>query len=324
MLHTHHTQMRGDNMEVLKIVQPSDITTTKLNLGNFLPQYFNNLDIGEKSKATYKRALKQFFRFIYGRGSEEPRKQDILDFKREKENSCKPTTAQNYLVVVKSFFSWLENEGLYPNITKGVKGISISKEHKKDYLTTNQVKILLDFDRERVKDLRDYAIIILMITGGLRTVEVARANIEDFRALGDKTALYLQGKGRTDKSEFLIIPEQVEKIILEYLKTRKEAKPSDPLFTSTSNNNKGKRLTTRTISGIVKERMEEVGFKSDKLTAHSLRHTAITLSLLQGNTIQEVQAFARHRNISTTQIYAHNIELAKNQCSNSIASTIFG
>ena len=309
-------------MKVIKLDNPSILEAQRIDLGNFLLKYFDCLDIGERSKATYKRALKQFFKFIYGRGGKELTKQDILDFKQEVLRTCKPTTAQNYLVVVKSFFKWLDSENIYPNITKAVRGITISKEHKKDYLTSNQVKILIEFDKEQEKDLRDYAILILMITCGLRTIEVSRANIEDFRTLGDKTALFIQGKGRTDKSEFLIIPNQVEKIIIDYLKIRKDFKGTDPLFISTSNNNRGKRLTTRTISGMVKERMTKAGFISDKLTAHSLRHTAVTLSLLKGNTIQEVQAFARHRNIATTQIYAHNIELSNNKCSSSIATSI--
>jgi integrase/recombinase XerD len=46
----------------------------------------------------------------------------------------------------------------------------------------------------------------------------------------------------------------------------------------------------------------------DTLTAHCLRHTAVTLALQAGATIQEVQAFARHANINTTLIYAHNID----------------
>jgi integrase/recombinase XerC len=90
-----------------------------------------------------------------------------------------------------------------------------------------------------------------------------------------------------------------------------------------SNNSQGKRLSTRSISGIVKQRLKNAGFDSDRLTAHSLRHTAVTLSLIGGNTLQEVQQFARHENISTTQIYAHNLDRAKNRCEETISSSIF-
>ena len=46
---------------------------------------------------------------------------------------------------------------------------------------------------------------------------------------------------------------------------------------------------------------------SSRLTAHSLRHTAVTLALMGGATIQEARLLARHSSINTTLIYAHNI-----------------
>jgi integrase/recombinase XerC/integrase/recombinase XerD len=50
-----------------------------------------------------------------------------------------------------------------------------------------------------------------------------------------------------------------------------------------------------------------MGIDDSRITAHSLRHTAITLSLLAGATPQEARAMARHADINTTLIYAHNI-----------------
>jgi integrase/recombinase XerD len=76
---------------------------------------------------------------------------------------------------------------------------------------------------------------------------------------------------------------------------------------SHSDRNFGKRLTTRSISRIVKDNLRKVGIDSSRITAHSLRHTAITLALQAGASIQEAQALGRHANINTTMIYAHNI-----------------
>jgi integrase/recombinase XerC/integrase/recombinase XerD len=50
-----------------------------------------------------------------------------------------------------------------------------------------------------------------------------------------------------------------------------------------------------------------MGLDSKRFSAHSMRHTGITLSLKGGATIQEAQAMARHSSIDTTMIYAHNI-----------------
>ena len=183
--------------------------------------------------------------------------------------------------------------------------------------------ILSSIETESEQGLRDYAIIVLMVTGGLRTIEVSRANIEDISSIGDCTVLYVQGKGQDEKSDYIKILPEVEASLRAYLKTRDITDGKEPLFCSLSNNSKGQRLTTRTISAIVKKKLVAAGYNSERLTAHSLRHTAVTLSLIGGNSLQEAQEFARHSNIATTQIYAHNLERIKNKCEETIAKAIF-
>ena len=185
-------------------------------------------------------------------------------------------------------------------------------------------KVLSGIDRSSPTGLRDYAILALTITGGLRAIEVSRADIGDLRTLGDDTVLYIQGKGREEKAEYVRVSPPVEEAIRDYLKTRKDTDASAPLFSSTSNNSRGGRLSTRTISGICKGSMVEAGYNSERLTAHSLRHTAVTLSLLADKKLEEVQQFARHKNIATTLIYAHALDKAKNSCTDAISGAIFG
>jgi integrase/recombinase XerD len=139
----------------------------------------------------------------------------------------------------------------------------------------------------------------------------------------DNTVLYLQGKGREEKTEFTKLPEAAEKAIRSYLKARQATDPTEPLFTSLSNNSKGERLSTRAISGLVKEKLIIAGYDSPRLTAHSLRHTAVTLSILAGKELSEVQQFARHADINTTMIYNHSLEMAKNGCSEAVAALLF-
>jgi integrase/recombinase XerC/integrase/recombinase XerD len=79
------------------------------------------------------------------------------------------------------------------------------------------------------------------------------------------------------------------------------------LFTSISDRNQGEALTTRSISRIVKQIFRGVGLDSRRLTAHSLRHTAITLSIKGGASLQQAQAMARHTDPKTTMIYFHNL-----------------
>lgn len=283
------------------------------------------IDAKPKTVETYTKALRQLGGYFAEHHIDKPIREDVIAFREDlKATGHKPTTIQNYITAARLFFSWLEQAGIYPNVAAHVKGAKLDREHKKNYLTSRQVKaVLADIDRTTLQGKRDYAMLVLMVTGGLRTVEVERADIGDMQTLGDSTVLYIQGKGRDEKTEYVKLDAHVEAAIRDYLKARGEAKPDAPLFASTSNNNRGKRMTTRAISGIAKAHMLEAGYNSDKLTAHSLRHTAVTLSLLAGQPLEEVQQFARHANISTTMIYNHALDKAKNGCSAAIANAIF-
>ena len=297
--------------------------TTGMQSGWFI-DFFNYLDVTEKSIATYKRAIKQFVKYIAENGITAPKREDIIAYRDYLKASHKATTVQAYIIAVRLFFQWTELRGLYPNVANKVKGAKISKEHKKDSLTTKQAKkVLGKIDRTTVQGKRDYAIFSLMITGGLRTIEVSRANIEDLRTLGDNTVLYIQGKGRQEKSDYVKLPEPVEDAIRDYLRASGVADVKSPLFRSTSHNSIGGRLSTRSISGIVKECMKGAGYDSDRLTAHSLRHTAGTLNLKNGGTLEETQQLLRHTNINTTMIYLHHLEREQNQSECRIAKALF-
>lgn len=282
------------------------------------------IDASEKTVQTYTRNLKQFFKYLHSHGIAEPTRQDIVNYRNELLETKKPSTVQNYLSVVKIFFTWTESEGIYKNIASHVKGAKLNKGHKKDNLTASQVKeILKSIDRSTQQGIRDYAILSLLFTTGMRTIEIARAKLEDISSIGNTPILYVQGKGRTEKTEYVKLQPPVEKAIREYLKLRDRADTNGYLFTSFSNRNTKGGLTTRTISKVVKDAFLNAGYNSDRLTAHSTRHTAITIALESGQDLQQVQAFARHANINTTLIYAHNLERMHNPCEQAITAAIF-
>lgn len=304
--------------QTTELVAPQTITE------DLYTRFIAYLDASPKTVATYTRALRQLFKWLYENGITQPQREDIVRYREELKADHKPSTVQNYIVATRLFFQWTEQEKLYPNVAQHVKGAKLDRSHKKDYLTSKQVKaVLADIDRTTEQGVRDYAIVVLMITGGLRTVEVSRANIEDLSTVGDSSVLYIQGKGHTERTEYVKLMPEVEEAIRAYLKTRGAVSGKDPLFTSLSNNSKGKRITERSVSQIAKDSMVTAGYNSDRLTAHSTRHTAVTLALLGGQSLEEVQQFARHANITTTQIYAHNLDRAKNNCEATIAKAIF-
>lgn len=282
------------------------------------------IDASPKTVETYKRSIRQFFIFINESGISRPQREDIVAYREHLKEDHKPTTVQSYLAAVKLFFQWTEREGVYPNIAERVKGAKLDNEHKKDYLTSKQTgQLLAQVDRSTFKGKRDFAILSLMVTTGLRTISIIRANVEDMRAAGDTIALYYQGKGHEERSEYVKLAEPVEEAIRDYLKARGAVSGKDPLFTSIAHRNGGERLTTRSVSRIVKENLIAAGLESDRLTAHSLRHTAATLNLLNGGTVEETQQLLGHANINTTLIYSHALERARNNSENRIAAAIF-
>lgn len=120
--------------------------------------------------------------------------------------------------------------------------------------------------------------------------------------------LTIQGKGRREKDAFVVLGEESLSPIREYLLARGCDGSSQPLFASLSDRNLGGPVTPRTVSKIVKDRLRAAGLDDAQLTAHSLRHTAVTFALMNGATAQQTQTMARHASIETTMLYAHNVD----------------
>lgn len=271
--------------------------------------YIGALDVKPRSKDTYRKATKHFIEWLAAQNINSPRREDILAYKADLMQKYKACTVSSYMTAVKSFFSYLEAIGAYPNISAGIKGAKATQGFRKDALTAEQaVRMLGGIDRSTLEGLRNYALVNLLVRTGLRTIEVERADVGDIRAETGESLLYIQGKGRDSKDAFVLLTEATARPIREYLRARGKSEEGAPLFASCSDRNGGKRLTTRSISRIVKNALVDAGLDSERLTAHSLRHTAVTLSLLAGASVQEAQQLARHANINTTMIYAHNID----------------
>lgn len=279
-------------------------------------------DVRAASRRTYANAIKQFLRYLadQGRGLVETSREDVMRWRDELLRDHRPTTVQTYLIAVRMFFRWLADEGVVQkNPADHVKAPKVSAAHKKDYLTSRQCRKLISVTEDK---RRDAAMIALMLTTGMRTIEVVRADVGDLRTVGDCSVLFLQGKGRDEKAEYVKLSQKVEEMLRGYLNAR-DASEEEPLFTSSSNRNQGERMTTRSVSRIAKDALVRAGLKSDRLTAHSLRHTAATLALLGGAKLRDVQEVLRHSKIETTLLYAHEQDRMQNDTEQRIADMIF-
>lgn len=289
------------------LVAPSERILLQL-----IERFLKSHDVREISRSSYRRRLRDFVKWMASVGDPAFSRQHLIDYKRSlSARKFSANTQSAYLVAVRTFFAFLESEKIFPNIAKGIKGAKREKSFRKDPLTIPQIYRLLEsINRSDLKGARDFALLNLAIRTGPRSVEISRANIGDLRQEAGKPVLWLQGKGSDSKDAFVVLTEEALTPILEYLAARPNAKSDEPLFGSTSDGNRNMRLSTRSIRRIAKERLRGISVDSPRISTHSLRHTAVTLALMSGATIQETQQMARHASPVTTMIYAHNLERA--------------
>ena len=236
--------------------------------------FISSQDVKESSRALYTRTLSQYFLWIEqsGKALINLTRQDVLEYKDSlQQQSLSSLTISSYITAVRKFYEWAEAEKYYPNIAKGIKTPRRQQAFKKQHLTDDKSTELLEHFKSL--SLRDYAIVNLILRTGLRTIEVVRADVGDITFKGNRRVLKVWGKGHIEKDDFVVLSEKAYEPIKEYLQTRKAVKSGEPLFTSTSNQNSGGRLTTKTISSICKDGLRAIGLDGKEFTAHSLRHT---------------------------------------------------
>ena len=228
------------------------------------------------------------------------------------------------MVTLRGFYKWTERMGYYPDISISLTNEHIEPTFKRQSLTAEEANRLLKKCKSRAKRgiifLRDYAIISLIVTTGLRTVEVSRADVEDIVSINGITYLYVQGKGHDDKDDPIKLPDYVLTTINEYL-TKRDS-DAKPLFLNHAKRSDRTRIKPKTISELVKNSLRLIGLDDKRYTAHSLRHTCATIALLNGASIQEVQMTLRHKSINTTTIYTHNLSRETNDVENIVAKAI--
>lgn len=254
---------------------------------------------------TYAGGLRLFFDWVAttGRSIDRLAIDDIIAFKAESiAQGCSASTTNSRLTALRAFYQWAEANKFYPNIAAGVKGMQTAgaAEYVRRPLSGEEASKLLRTAQRRMTK-RDFAIVNLILRTGLRDIEVSRALVSDIRQREGKRVLYVQGKGRDTKEEFVILSPAAYAPIEAYLRTRTR-RNNEPLFVGNGNRNRG-ALSTHAISQICRRALDAIHKTGREYTAHSLRHTAATLLIDAGATIEQVQGVLRHRNPATTQRY---------------------
>ena len=303
--------------------------------------FIDYIDRPEKTSRAYINNLRQFYAYLQKNNITQPRREDVIAYREYLESehpaitiqsgrwtyrrdrsgrictvTCKPATVALYLQSVRQFFSWTAAAGIYPDIAQNIRAPKVRHDtHKKDALQPADVRAILANLSDQIRQAqtkteeeqarRIYAIFLLAVTAGLRTVEISRANVRDLEERNGAAWLYVWGKGHSEPDTKKPLAKAVYSAIKDYLSLRGEYTATSPLFVATGNRSGGQRLASTTISTMIKKALQASGYDSERLTAHSLRHT--TGTCVQGLTgdIYTTQKYMRHDDPRTTEIYLH-------------------
>lgn len=279
--------------------------TTTLPLSKIIEEFIAERDVSEISKRQYTRVINLFYRYMQSNNIayNEVTIRDVVAYKTFL-NKRNLYTSNGYLSIIKVFYKWLASKGYSTDITGTIKKNKGFYGFTKKILTIDQVRSLYAaIPADTSKGLRDSAIIRLMLSTGIRTIEVVRSNIGDIERMQDSYILRLQRKGKLEKNDFVALTDHVYDIISKYLNTRTNKESDAPLFANVREGSKETRLTTRCVSGMVSQHMKASGIDDKKITTHSLRHTFATWLIKDGADIYDVMTAMGHSTVKTTEIY---------------------
>jgi integrase/recombinase XerC len=214
------------------------------------------------------------------------------------------TTVSRKLSAVRSFLTFLERRALRADNP----GASVSSPKRGKpvpvYLPVDDMFRMLDLpDRGEMLGLRDLAIMELLYSCGLRVSELAGLDLEDVDAA--RRLVRVVGKG--NKERVVPVGRTALRAMARYLEAvrpLREKASGDVDRGAVFLNNRGGRLTPRSVARIIKKFAAACGLGSD-VSPHALRHTFATHMLEGGADLRSVQEILGHASLSTTQKYTH-------------------
>ncbi len=147
--------------------------------------------------------------------------------------------------------------------------------------------------------LRDYCILMLFMSCGMRVSELVSLNLSDIY----DDHLRVVGKG--NKERMIYFAGGCREAIDDYLAVRDPerivAEDKNALFISRDH----RRISVRGVQKMVDKKLLQAGLDVSRYSPHKLRHTAATLMLKNGVDTRALQEVLGHSNLNTTQIYTH-------------------
>jgi site-specific recombinase XerD len=149
--------------------------------------------------------------------------------------------------------------------------------------------------------VRDRALLLLAVTGGLRVSELAGLRLDEVSFRDRYLDLRVRGKGRKERA--LTLWNEVADAIRAWLAVRDPAKASE-LFVNT----RGEALTRSGIEYILRKHKQKAATTCPSLgrkrvSPHILRHTCAMNTLQATRDVRKVALWLGHSSTQTTEVY---------------------
>jgi integrase/recombinase XerC len=150
-------------------------------------------------------------------------------------------------------------------------------------------------------DVRDRAVLEVFYSTGVRVSELVGLNWADI----DFQLGIIQVVGKGSKERIVPIGDVALQRLRDYAQQQRKkwnlsCKGEIPVFL----NNRGERITTRSMARIVEKHLKQAGIQI-KMGPHGLRHSFATHLLNSGADLRVIQELLGHASLSTTQRYTH-------------------
>jgi site-specific recombinase XerD len=183
------------------------------------------------------------------------------------------------------------------------------KKKETEFLTEEEVEAILRVpDRRTLQGRRDYAILLLLVTTGLRKAEICNLRLGDLKTYRNQAVIDVIGKGK----RFRRIPIKNETLLSfqDYLKATKNGiNPEHPMFYTLGKHGPYKQrcLTPKAVDCLVKSVAKRALIRK-RIHPHVTRHTFATTLLDKGVDLKTVQGLMGHSHIRTTENYLHTTD----------------
>lgn len=230
------------------------------------------------------------------------------------------STASRRLSALSSFYGFLaEHDDLEiagPNPTQRVRRPAVDSHHSPTLgLTREEAQALLGAaDRATgPQRLRNGALLRLLLHNALRVDELLSADLADLARFPGQTAVHdtLEVSRKGGRRTRVAFAPATMASLEHYLVARAVCLGVDrrELHGPVIATSRGRRLAAKTVWELVQRTARHAGIEQwQRLSPHSLRHTAITLALDAGAPLRDVQDFAGHRDARTTRRYDRSRE----------------